>query len=117
MHPVDRDGQTTIDFLLTPQRDRASAEAFLYKAIRSYGVPEKITIDQSGSNTAAIQRYNQRQNTTIVIRHSKYLNNIVEQDHRVVKRITYPMLGLNRSRQPAVRLQVLKSCTRFTKGS
>lgn len=48
---VDKAGHT-IDFLLTPRRDRAAAEAFLHKAIRTQGLPEKITIDQSGSNTA-----------------------------------------------------------------
>jgi len=89
---VDKDGQT-VDFLLTPQRDRAAAEAFLCKAIRNQPLPEKITIDQSGSNTAAIKRYNRTHKTAIVIRHSKYLNNIVEQDHRAVKRLTHPMLG------------------------
>src|SRR6185369_14533038 len=50
---VDKEGQT-IDFLLTPTRDRDAAEAFLHKAIRTQGLPEKITIDKSGSNTAAI---------------------------------------------------------------
>jgi putative transposase len=89
---VDRDGQT-VDFLLTPQRDRAAAMAFLQKAIHHQGLPEKITIDQSGSNTAAIKRYNKTHKTAILIRHSKYLNNIVEQDHRAVKRIVNPMLG------------------------
>ncbi len=89
---VDKEGQT-IDFLLTPHRDRAAAEAFLFKAIRTHGLPEKITIDQSGSNTAAIHHYNQVHQTAIVIRHSKYLNNLVEQDHRAVKRLTHPMLG------------------------
>jgi putative transposase len=89
---VDTEGQT-IDFLLTPNRDRDAAEAFLHKAIRRQGLPEKITIDKSGSNTAAITRYNQTHKTAIVIRHSKYLNNIVEQDHRAVKRLTHPMLG------------------------
>src|SRR3977135_96080 len=89
---VDKDGQT-IDFLLTPHRDRAAAEAFLFKAIRAHGLPEKLTIDQSGSNTAAIKHYNQVHKTAIIIRHSKDLNNLVEQDHRGVKRITHPMLG------------------------
>ena len=89
---VDKDGQT-IDFLLTPQRDRAAAEAFLHKAIRAHGVPEKITIDQSGSNTAAIRQYNRTHKTAIAIRQCKYLNNIVEQDHRAVKRKVRPMLG------------------------
>jgi transposase-like protein len=89
---VDKEGQT-IDFLLTPQRDREAAEAFLRKAIRSQGLPDKITIDQSGANTAALKRYNRTHKTTIVIRHSKYLNHIIEQDHRAVKRLTRPMLG------------------------
>lgn len=67
---VDKEGRT-IDFLLTPTRDRGAAEAFLCKAIRSQGLPEKITIDQSGANTAAIKRYNRTHKTAIVIRHSK----------------------------------------------
>jgi putative transposase len=61
--------------------------------MRTQGLPEKITIDKSGANTAAIKRYNQTHKTAIIIRHSKYLNNIVEQDHRAVKRLTRPMLG------------------------
>jgi transposase-like protein len=89
---VDKEGHT-IDFLLTPNRDRDAAETFLHKAIRTQGLPEKITIDKSGANTAAIKRYNQTHKTAIIIRHAKYLNNIVEQDHRAVKRLTHPMLG------------------------
>ena len=57
------------------------------------GLPEKITIGKRGANTAATTRDNKTQKTTIVIHHSKYLNNIVEQDHRTVKRFTRPMLG------------------------
>src|SRR6185369_315261 len=89
---VDKEG-LTIDFLLTPTRDRDAAGAFLCKAIRTQGLPEKITIDQSGSNTAAIKHYNRTRKTAIVIRQSKYLNNLVEQDHRAVKRLTRPMRG------------------------
>jgi putative transposase len=63
---------------LTPTRDRDAAEAFLRKAIRTQGLPKKIIIDKSGSNTAAITRYNKTHRTDIVIRHSKYLNNLVE---------------------------------------
>jgi putative transposase len=74
---VDKEGHT-VDFLLTPNRDRDAAEAFLHKAIRNQELPEKITIDQSGSNTAAIKQYIKTQKTAIIIRHSKYLNNIVE---------------------------------------
>ena len=56
---------TVNNFLLTPHRDRAAAEAFLYKAIRAHGLPEKITIDQSGINTAAIAHYNKTHEASI----------------------------------------------------
>jgi transposase-like protein len=56
-------------------------------------VPEKITIDGSDANEAAIKRYNEEPGTNIIIRPVKYLNNIIEQDHRAVKRVTRPMLG------------------------
>jgi putative transposase len=89
---VDKHGQT-IDFLLTEQRDQEAALRFLKKAIRRHGVPEKITIDGSAANEAAIKRFNEEHGTAIEIRQIKYLNNIVEQDHRGVKRITRLMLG------------------------
>ena len=89
---VDTYGET-IDFLLTEQRDEEAALRFLKKAIRRHGVPEKITIDGSAANEAAIKSYNAEHGTAIAIRKVKYLNNIVEQDHRGVKRVTRPMLG------------------------
>src|SRR5437762_4569906 len=89
---VDKTGQT-IDFLLTEQRDEAAAKRFLTKAIRRHGVPEKITIDGSAANEAAIKSSNAEHGTAIAIRKVKYLNHIVEQDHRAVKRVTRPMLG------------------------
>jgi putative transposase len=67
---VDKDGQT-IDFLLTPHRERAAAEAFFHKAIRAHGLPEQIPIDPSGSNTAAITHSNKVHKTAIVIRQWK----------------------------------------------
>ena len=89
---MDKPGQT-IDFLLTKARDEQAAKCFLTKAICRHGVPEKITIDGSAANEAAIQSYNEEHGTAIAIRKSKYLNNMGEQDHRGVKRITRPMLG------------------------
>lgn len=89
---VDTHGQT-IDFLLTEQRDQEAALRFLQKAIRRHGVPEKITIEGSEANAAAIRGYNEEHGTVIIIRQVKYLNNVVEQDHRSVKRVTRPILG------------------------
>ena len=89
---VDRDGNT-VDFLLRAKRDHAVARAFFERAIDLHGVPEKITIDKSGANTAAIASLQADSGLPIEMRQSKYLNNLVEQDHRAVKRITRPMLG------------------------
>ena len=89
---VDKVGDT-VDFLLTAKRDKAAARRFLQRAINLHGLPEKITIDKSGANTAAIHSVNEDACLDIELRQCKYLNNIVEQDHRAVKRITNPMLG------------------------
>jgi putative transposase len=78
---VDKYGET-IDFLLTEHRDKEAALQFLKKALRRNGVPETITIDGSEANAAAIKSYNQDHAASIVIRQVKYLNNVVEQDHR-----------------------------------
>src|ERR671933_1359867 len=71
---VDKQGQT-IDFLLTEQRDQEATLRFLKKAIRRHGVPEKITIDGSAANEAAIKSYNAEHGTAIEIRKITYLNN------------------------------------------
>ena len=89
---MDTEGQT-LDLLLTPHRDRAAAEAFLRKAMRPQGRPAKITLEQSGSNPAAIQYSNRTHPTALVSRHSTSLNTVVAQDQRAVKRITHAMLG------------------------
>ena len=95
---VDKAGHT-VDFLLTAKRDRKAALRFLRKAIDQSGLPDKITIDKSGANTAAIEDYNDANETDIELRvaglgpQAKYLNNIVEQDHRAIKRLTRPMMG------------------------
>ena len=84
---VDKQGNT-IDFLLTKRRMKGSAQKFLNKAIENNGKPRIINIDKSRAYTASIRTWNRRSFTskTIKIRRVKYLNNIVEQDHRNIKR-------------------------------
>jgi transposase-like protein len=89
---VDKRGDT-IDFLLAAKRDTKAARRFLTKAIGANEKPSLINIDKSGANTAAIKQYNRDENKRIKIRQCKYLNNIVEQDHRFIKRRIRPMLG------------------------
>jgi len=52
-----------------------------------------MTIDRSGSNLAALNAINAERETPIKVRQVKYLNNVVEQDHRAIKRRIRPMLG------------------------
>ena len=89
---VDKQG-STIDFLLSPNRKRRLAQGFLIKAINQNGQPSLINIDKSGANKAGIKIYNKRNWTKIKWRQCKYLNNIVEQDHRFIKWRVGPMLG------------------------
>ena len=89
---VDKQGKT-VDFLLTAKRDKAAAMRFFDKAMQTNGVPAKVTMDKSGANKAAIDEIKAGSGTPIMVRQVKYLNNIVEQDHRAGKRVTKPMLN------------------------
>ena len=89
---VDKDGQT-IDFLLTEHRDKGAALRLLKNALRRNGLPETITMDGSGANEAAIKSDNEEHDTIMKIRQIPYLNKVVAQDHRAIKRVTRPMLG------------------------
>ena len=84
---VDKFGNT-VDFLLTKRRMKGSAQKFLNKAIGNNSKPRVINIDKSGANKSGIRSINRELMTVkkIKIRQCKYLNNIVEQDHRNIKR-------------------------------
>jgi len=89
---VDKEGKT-VDFLLTARRDKAAAQRFFEKATKASGAPEKVTMDKSGANKAAMDEINAGRQIPFVVWQVKYLNNIVEQDHRAIKRVTKPMLN------------------------
>ena len=89
---VDRQGDT-VDFLLTSKRDLAAARHLFERAMGQHGLPESITTDKSGANTAAINSVIADTGAAILKRQCKYLNNVVEQDHRAIKRVTRPMMG------------------------
>jgi putative transposase len=71
-------------------------------AIKWSRTPEKITIDKSGANTAAIESHNVEHGAGIEIRQIKYFNNIEEQDHRAIKRLIRPILWFVSFRSAAV---------------
>jgi putative transposase len=121
---VDKDGNT-IDFMLAKNRNEAAAKAFFIKAIGSSGIPEKITIDKSGANKAGIESINLQlivlsllgcDLVQINIRLIKYLNNIVEQDHRGIKRITKLMMGFKAFHSAEATLAGIELCRMLKKG-
>lgn len=112
---VDKEGQT-IDFLLTAHRDKKAALRFLKKAVRHHEMPDKITIDKSGANTAAIEALQEETGQAIEIRQNKYLNNLVEQDHRSVKRLVRPMLGFKAFHSAKATLQGIELMHMIKKG-
>ena len=96
---VDKFGKT-VDFLLTAKRDKAAALRFFRKALKGHEHPHRVVIDGSAANKAALYQLNEPDNsdskTPVDILQVKYLNNIVEQDHRHIKRITNPMAGFKK---------------------
>jgi len=80
---------------LRAKRDTVAAKAFFRKAFKENGRPDKVTVDKSGSNKAALDCCNTDvlKEDEIVIRQVKYLNNMIEQDHRFIKKRTRPTLG------------------------
>ena len=94
---VDKFGKT-LDFMLSEHRDEAAASAFFARMIENNGWPEKVVIDKSGTNLAGLQNMNwmlllQGWFWLIEILQVKYLDNMIEQDHRFIKKLTRPMKG------------------------
>lgn len=91
---VDKYGET-IAFMVTKKRDVNAAKAFFRKALKGNRMPYCVNIDKSGANKAALEHFNKPGWLTgkknFILSQAKYLNNIVEQDHRHIKRITTPM--------------------------
>lgn len=91
---VDKEGNT-VDCYFSENRDKTAATKFFIKSMCSSGKPVKVNIDKSGANTAALTEINKYipKPEKIEIRQNKYLNNMVEQDHRFIKKITKTTLG------------------------
>ncbi|RAR54532.1 transposase-like protein [Paraburkholderia unamae] len=112
---VDKAGNT-VDFLLRARRDTAAARRYFEKSIVQNGEPDTVTIDRSGANRAALEAINADREMPIKIRQSKYLNNIVEQDHRAITRRTRPMLGFKTFRCARILLAGIELMHMIAKG-
>lgn len=108
----------TIEFLLKKRRDAAAAKAFFRKAFKSNDIPEKVVIDKSGSNTSALNAFNKNlpQEQKIKILQNKYLNNLIEQDHRFIKKRTKPMLGFKSFRSAKITIAGIENIRMIQKG-
>jgi putative transposase len=112
---VDKQGKT-VDFLLTAKRDMAAAKRFFDKAMGANGDLDKVAMDKSGANKAAIDAINAGRDLPILVRQVKYLNNIVEQDHRAIKRVTRPMLNFKSFRSAGTVLAGIELMHMIRKG-
>ena len=115
---VDKAG-ATVDFLLRAKRDVAAAKAFFRRAFEAQGrLPQKITLDgYQASHRAArecLEEHNSGGRTKI--RSSKYLNNLIEQDHRSIKLRLAPMLGLKRFHSARVTIAGIELMHKIRKG-
>ena len=92
------------------------AKRFFDKAMGANGDPSKVAMDKSGANKAAIDAINAGRDVPILVRQVKYLNNIVEQDHRAIKRVTRPMLNFKSFRSAGSLLAGLELIHMIRKG-
>ena len=115
---VDKLGRT-VDFLLRPDRGMAAAQAFFREALasRTDHPPLKITLDGHWHSHRAL-RLLRREHAAwrrVTVRSSKYLNNIVEQDHRAIKQRCGPMRGFKSFANAAVTIAGIELAHRIHK--
>jgi transposase-like protein len=114
---VDKQGNT-VDFLLSEHRDIEAAKWFFTRAIEKQGTPEKITVDGYAATHRAIGELKKSKilPINVLVRTSKYLNNLIEQDHRRVKQRVYPMLGFKRFENAEITISGIELAQKIKKG-
>ena len=113
---VDKAGKT-VDFYLSRKRDVNAAKALLRKAMQGQRVPTKITLDAYAASHRAVADLKETCELPkrVLVRSCKYLNNVIEQDHRRVKQRLRPMLGLKSFRTAAVVIGGIELAERIKK--
>jgi transposase-like protein len=113
---VDKQGQI-VDFLLSKRRDVATAKRFFSHATTQHGAPRVITLDGYPASHRAVAELKEVGTLPrrIRIRSSKYLNNVVEQDHRRIKQRIRPMLGFKRFETATVTIRGIELAEKIKK--
>jgi len=93
---VDSQGKT-LDFWLSPTRDGKAAKCFFLKTLAASHTsePRVINVDKNAAYPKAFNELKAEGRLPEVceLRQVKYLNNLIEQDHRSIKRLTKPGMG------------------------
>jgi transposase-like protein len=113
---VDKEGRTA-DFLLRKRRDVAAAKLFFSRATRQHGAPRVITLDGCAASHRAVAELKAAGTLPrrVRIRSCKYLNNVIEQDHRRIKQRIRPMLGFKRFKTAAVTIRGIELAAKIKK--
>ena len=114
---VDKHGRT-VDFRLSEHRDIEAAKQFFRQALRNNRPPRTVTLDAYRATHRAL-RLLRREHPAwrrVRVRTCKYLNNIVEQDHRGIKSRTGPMLGFQLVNNAATAIAGIELIRRIKKG-
>ena len=113
---VDKEGRT-VDFLLSRRRDVAAAERFFSRGVKQHGAPRVITLDGYAASHRAVDKLKAagRLPRRVRVRSSKYLNNVIEQDHRRIKQRIRPMLGFKRFETAAVTIRGIELAEKIKK--
>ena len=114
---VDKAGKT-VDFFLSHQRDVNAAKVFLRKAMKGQRVPTKVTLDAYAASHRSVAdlKGDGELSKRVVVRSSKYLNNLIEQDHRRIKQRLRPMLGLKSFETAAIVISGIELAEKIKKG-
>jgi transposase-like protein len=113
---VDKQGRT-VDFLLSEKRDVAAAKRFFGKAMKNHGTPRVITLDAYAASHRAVAEMKSAGTLPhrVGVRSNKYLNNMIEQDHRRIKQRIRPMLGFKRFDTAAITITGIELAEKIRK--